>query len=72
MADDHDVSHFLTHSLYPPGQLRPDQKVSLEEQQKLSQEYMDYQKKLEQRKEEYRRYYNIVDFNAYLIYEACF
>ncbi|XP_012343117.1 LOW QUALITY PROTEIN: protein ERGIC-53 [Apis florea] len=55
LADDHDVSHFLTHSLYPPGQLRPDQKVSLEEQQKLSQEYMDYQKKLEQRKEEYRR-----------------
>ncbi|XP_076230103.1 lectin, mannose binding protein ergic53 isoform X1 [Nomia melanderi] len=56
LADDHDVSHFLTHSLYPPGQLRHDgQKVSLEEQQKLSQEYMDYQKKLEQQKEEYRR-----------------
>lgn len=56
LADDHDVSHFLTHSLYPPGQFRPDgQKVSLEEQQKLSQEYMDYQKKLEQQKEEYRR-----------------
>ncbi|CAK9827423.1 Protein ERGIC-53 [Anthophora retusa] len=56
LADDHDVSHFLTHSLYPPGQLRLDgQKVSLEEQEKLSQEYMDYQKKLEQQKEEYRR-----------------
>ncbi|XP_076635310.1 lectin, mannose binding protein ergic53 [Colletes latitarsis] len=56
LADDHDVSHFLTHSLYPPGQLRPDeQKISLEEQQKLSQEFLDYQKKLEQQKEEYRR-----------------
>ncbi|XP_076241591.1 lectin, mannose binding protein ergic53 [Calliopsis andreniformis] len=56
LADDHDVSHFLTHSLYPPGQLRSDaQKVSLEEQQKLSQEYLDYQRKLEQQKEEYRR-----------------
>ena len=56
LADDHDVSHFLTHSLYPPEQSRPDmQKVSLEEQQKLSQEYLDYQKKLEQQKEEYRR-----------------
>ena len=56
LADDHDVSHFLTHSLYPPEQSRPDmQKVSMEEQQKLSQEYLDYQKKLEQQKEEYRR-----------------
>ncbi|XP_053982255.1 protein ERGIC-53 [Hylaeus volcanicus] len=56
LADDHDVSHFLTHSLYPPGQLRADgQKVSLEEQQKLSQEYLDYQRKLEQQKEDYRR-----------------
>lgn len=57
MADDHDVSHFLTHSLFLTGQMRTEEhKVSLElEQQKLSQEYMDYQKKLEQQKEEYRR-----------------
>ncbi|XP_078052978.1 lectin, mannose binding protein ergic53 [Augochlora pura] len=56
LADDHDVSHFLTHSLYPPGQVQYDaQKVSMEEQQKLSQEYMDYQKKLDQQKEDYRR-----------------
>ncbi|XP_071867875.1 lectin, mannose binding protein ergic53 [Bombus fervidus] len=57
LADDHDVSHFLTHSLFLTGQMRTEEhKVSLElEQQKLSQEYMDYQKKLEQQKEEYRR-----------------
>lgn len=56
LADDHDVSHFLTHSLYPPSQLSPDgQKISLEQQQKLSQEYLDYERKLEQQKEEYRR-----------------
>ncbi|CAL7950199.1 unnamed protein product [Xylocopa violacea] len=56
LADDHDVSHFLTHSLYSPGQLRSDeQKVSLEEQQKLSQEYMEYQKKLQQQTDEYHR-----------------
>lgn len=57
MADDHDVSHFLTHSLFLTGQMRTEEhKVSLElDQQKLSQEYMDYQKKLEQQKEEYRR-----------------
>lgn len=30
-------------------------KVSDDEQLKLSQEYQDYQKKLEQKKEEYRR-----------------
>ncbi|XP_026667530.1 protein ERGIC-53, partial [Ceratina calcarata] len=56
LADDHDVSHFLTHSLIPPGQFSSTgQKLSVEEQQKLSQEYTDYQKKLELQKEEYRR-----------------
>jgi len=56
LADDHDVLHFLTTSLYPPGQLPTDgQKVSSEEQAKLQQEYLDYQKKLDEQKEEYRK-----------------
>lgn len=56
LADDHDVLHFLTTSLYPPGQLPLDgSKVSLEEQAKLQQEYLDYQKKLDEQKEEYRK-----------------
>ncbi|KAF7394098.1 hypothetical protein HZH68_010917 [Vespula germanica] len=56
LADDHDVIHFLTTSLHPPGQLPTDSyKVSVEDQVKLSQEYQDYQKKLEQQKEEYHR-----------------
>lgn len=56
LADDHDVLHFLTLSLYPPGQLPVDgHKVSVEEQAKLQQEYLDYQKKLDEQKEEYRR-----------------
>ncbi|XP_034178140.1 lectin, mannose binding protein ergic53 [Osmia lignaria lignaria] len=56
LADDHDVSHLLTHSLFVPGESKPDdQKAFLQEQQKLRQEYLDYQKKLDQQKEEYRR-----------------
>ncbi|KAG7189018.1 hypothetical protein KM043_008611 [Ampulex compressa] len=56
LADDHDVSHFLTTSLYPPGEMTVDgQKISMEDQAKLNQEYLDYQKKLELQKEEYRR-----------------
>lgn len=56
LADDHDVFQFLTTSLYPPGQLPLDRhKVSLEEQAKLNQEYLDYQKKLDEQKEEYRK-----------------
>ncbi|XP_011258114.1 protein ERGIC-53 [Camponotus floridanus] len=56
LADDHDILHFLTLSLYPPGQLPVDaHKVSLEEQAKLQQEYFDYQKKLDEQKEEYRK-----------------
>lgn len=56
LADDHDVLHFLTQSLYPPGQLPADgHKVSLEEQAKLQQEYLDYQKKLDEQKEEYHK-----------------
>ncbi|XP_055608499.1 protein ERGIC-53 isoform X2 [Uranotaenia lowii] len=54
LADDHDVFHFLTTSLHIPGQVKeepaPDQ-----DQAKLTQEYQDYQKKLELQKEEYRK-----------------
>ncbi|KAI4502645.1 hypothetical protein M0802_002557 [Mischocyttarus mexicanus] len=56
LADDHDVIHFLTTSLHRPGQLPIEgYQVSAEDQVKLSQEYQDYQKKLEQQKEEYHR-----------------
>lgn len=52
--DDHDVFHFLTTSLHPPGQGDPSagHRVSPEEQQKLTREYEEYQRKLEQQKEE--------------------
>jgi len=62
-ADDHDVLHFLTTSLHPPGQVQvPDGGlyVSDEEQRRLSQEYADYQRKLEQQKEEYVTGYSVV------------
>ncbi|XP_008560355.1 protein ERGIC-53 [Microplitis demolitor] len=57
LADDHDVMHFLTTSLSPPGQIQLDQSrtVTSEEQAKISQEYQDYQKKLDQQKEDYRK-----------------
>ncbi|XP_066589182.1 protein ERGIC-53 [Prorops nasuta] len=57
LADDHDVLHFLTTSLHPPGQMpiTEGQRISSEEEAKLSKEYQDYQKKLDQQKEEYRR-----------------
>lgn len=53
LADDHDVLHFLTSSLYPPEQLPAPQApvVNEEDQRKLTQEYQDYQRKLEQQKE---------------------
>ncbi|CAK1549084.1 unnamed protein product [Leptosia nina] len=54
LADDHDVIHFLTSSLYS-AQQPGSQQISNDEQQKLSQEYQEYQKKLEQQKEEYRK-----------------
>lgn len=57
ISDDHDVYHFLTHSLYPPGTtfkpVRTPQQSTVDEEQKLSREYADYQRKLEQEKEEY-------------------
>uniref|UniRef100_A0A6B2ECP4 Putative mannose lectin ergic-53 involved in glycoprotein traffic n=1 Tax=Phlebotomus kandelakii TaxID=1109342 RepID=A0A6B2ECP4_9DIPT len=52
LADDHDVFHFLTTSLHPAGQ---DTQQPSDEADRLSKEYLEYQKKLEQQKEEYRR-----------------
>lgn len=52
LADDHDVFHFLTTSLHPAGQ---DPQQPSDEADRLSKEYLEYQKKLEQQKEEYRR-----------------
>ena len=42
--------------MHPPGQMNThERKVSSEEEAKLSQEYQDYQKKLEKQREDYRR-----------------
>lgn len=53
LADDHDVTHFLTNSLHPPGQVPTPHNTN--EEQKLQQEYQDYQRKLEQQKADYRK-----------------
>ncbi|XP_050527708.1 protein ERGIC-53 [Daktulosphaira vitifoliae] len=59
LADDHDVNHFLTYSLYPPGTTfktaGAPPPTSVDEEQKLTKEYADYQRKLEQEKEEYQK-----------------
>lgn len=58
LADDHDVYQFLTTSLYPPGQGptgAQGSQVTPEEESKLSQEYADYQQKLDQEKEKYKK-----------------
>ncbi|XP_050438851.1 protein ERGIC-53 [Adelges cooleyi] len=59
LADDHDVNHFLTYSLYPPGTTfktaGAPPPASVDEEQKLTKEYADYQRKLEQEKEEYKK-----------------
>lgn len=55
LADDHDVFHFLTTSLHPPGQLNQAGQVPQADNEKLSQEYQEYQKKLDQQKEEYKK-----------------
>lgn len=56
ILDDHDVNYFLTYSLYPPGTtFKPAGKASqtsTDEEQKLTREYADYQRKLDQEKEE--------------------
>lgn len=58
LADDHDVFHFLTTSLHAPGQMTDPVETNqqaVDDTAKLSQEYQDYQKKLEIQKEEYRK-----------------
>jgi lectin, mannose-binding 1 len=54
LADDHDVFHFLTTSLHPPGQLDQAGQVPQADSDKLSQEYQEYQKKLDVQKKEYK------------------
>lgn len=54
LADDHDVYHFLTTSLHPPGELSEQQQLP-DDADKLAREYEDYQKKLDQQKEDYRK-----------------
>lgn len=55
LADDHDVFHFLTTSLHAPGQLDQVQEVPHADTEKFSQEYQEYQKKLDLQKEEYKK-----------------
>ncbi|XP_051170674.1 protein ERGIC-53 [Leptopilina boulardi] len=56
LADDHDVFHFLTTSLHPPGQMpQTMHQVSNEDSAKINQEYQEYQKKMDQQKEEYKK-----------------
>lgn len=54
LADDHDVFHFLTTSLHHAGDMGEVHKLP-EEAAKLTQEYQDYQRKLELQKEEYHK-----------------
>lgn len=55
LADDHDVFHFLTTSLHVPGQVSDTNQVPAADSAKLDKEYQEYQKKLDQQKEDYRR-----------------
>ncbi|KAJ8869064.1 hypothetical protein PR048_030625 [Dryococelus australis] len=60
LPDDHDVLHFLTWSIHPSEQGLPQLpgqggRISDEEQARLAKEYADYQRKLDQQKEDYRR-----------------
>lgn len=55
LADDHDVFHFLTTSLHQPGQVSDANKLPEADSAKLTQEYHDYQKKLDHQKEEYHK-----------------
>ncbi|KAI5643645.1 legume-like lectin family domain-containing protein [Phthorimaea operculella] len=54
LADDHDIIHFLTSSLHTQQQ-QQQAGMSVDEQAKLSAEYAEYQKKLDQQKEDYRK-----------------
>ncbi|RVE49737.1 hypothetical protein evm_005607, partial [Chilo suppressalis] len=55
LADDHDVIHFLTTSLHSTQQQGGGQQMSADEQQKLAQEYQEYQQKLQQQKDQYKK-----------------
>lgn len=55
LADDHDVFHFLTTSLWAPGTMDQINHVPQQDNEKLSQEYQEYQKKLDIQKEEYKK-----------------
>lgn len=55
LADDHDVFHFLTTSLHPPGQLDQAGQVPQADNEKLSKEYQEYQKKFDHQKEDYKK-----------------
>jgi mannose-binding lectin 1 len=55
LADDHDVFHLLTTSLYPPGAIDTIGQVQASENEKISQEYQEYQQKLDRQKEEYKK-----------------
>ncbi|XP_046403446.1 protein ERGIC-53 [Ischnura elegans] len=57
LADDHDVLKFLTYSLHSKEEMAqsPPQSGEEDEQRKLTQEYQDYQKKLELQKEKYKQ-----------------
>lgn len=53
--DDHDVKQFITHGLYPPGSVKPqagNESPRPEDQMKLSEEYNEYQRKLDLQKEQ--------------------
>ncbi|KAJ6633148.1 Protein ERGIC-53 [Pseudolycoriella hygida] len=55
LADDHDVFHFLTTSLHDASQFAETMKLPEAESAKLTQEYEDYQKKMDIQREEYRK-----------------
>ncbi|CAG9794289.1 unnamed protein product [Diatraea saccharalis] len=55
LADDHDVIHFLTTSLHSTQQQGAGQQMSADEQQRLAQEYQEYQQKLQQQKDDYKK-----------------
>jgi len=55
LADDHDVFHLLTTSLWAPGTLDAIGQVPQQDSDKISQEYQEYQQKLEKQKEEYKK-----------------
>lgn len=55
LADDHDVFHFLTTSIHPASQGGDGNRLPEPDSVKLTQEYQDYQTKLDKQKEDYRR-----------------